>query len=107
MDINKQDFQIDVLVLENWCVEKRRHMCNITNEIKTNNKADEDEENLIKFVDSLIEKAWIYGNNQYFKELFNLVETKKINGIYQDLFRQDFLVSGSKKDIYKIFKLFF
>lgn len=74
----ENDVQNHIYLLESWCVDK---MKNLFYTDQTHNLVF-DESTLLKSVDDLIEKSWIYPKKQYFEELLNLIETKKLAGKY-------------------------
>lgn len=81
--------QANILILENWCVEKRKQL--YFNDSTDSKKANDQptvmnsmtKENLSAAVDDLIEKAWIYGSDCYFDQLIRLIELKKMDVDYK------------------------
>lgn len=72
----ENDVQNDIYLLESWCVGKRKNLFYTDQALRL----VFDESTLIKSLDDLIEKSWIYPKKEYFEELLSLIETKKLAG---------------------------
>lgn len=76
--------QNDIYLIENWCHEKRKiaYFKSESGELKSaeNESINGFDELHQEDVDSLIEKAWIYGYKSHIYKLIDLIETDKLNG---------------------------
>lgn len=78
--------QSKILILEQWCIEKRRSSkSSATDYILTfdSTKINEiDKESLMKLADSLIYTSWIDENIKCLYDLLDLIQFHNLNGYY-------------------------
>ena len=78
---NLKETEKGIYLLEQWCVEKRKHSYYTeSNQPPANTTCGANENDINQLADDLIEKAWIFGGLDSFRQLISSIKTNKING---------------------------